>query len=203
MALEKPGFVERLADRLGRGWTPLVLGAMEVTVLGTENGLDFPLSVPYLRRLTGHAYLDMCAFCTAGEVREGLVGLGDRGRWLQGLLMPTVDVLIPVLSCLFGLALLGALVRARPAGDPRRWLLALPVLALVLDLGENAAILALLATFPARVPALEMAEGVLSGTKFVAYGSVLVAAAVLGAERLFVAKPRSAIRLSRQLGHFR
>src|SRR4051794_24595674 len=113
----------KLAERLGRRRTLLVLVVLEVAVLVIENTADFPLSVPYLRRTTGHEYLDMCAFCSDASVYAVLDGFGQHGRTLQGLLMVTVDILIPGLSFLFGTALIGALLQGRAQTDRRRMLL--------------------------------------------------------------------------------
>jgi len=178
----------KLAERLGRRRTLLVLTLLEVAILIIENTGDFPLSVPYLRRTTGQAYLDMCAFSSSAEVYAVLDGLGPRGRALQALLLATVDVLIPGVSFLFGTALLGALVRGRAPHDWRRWLLLIPLAALVLDLAENAAIAGLLVAHPSRLPSLAALEGLLSGLKFSAYAGVLVAALALVASAPLAAR---------------
>lgn len=50
---------------------------------GAENLLTFPLSVPYMRATSGRVYLDFCAFCSGGEIREEITAFGLRGRMLQ------------------------------------------------------------------------------------------------------------------------
>src|SRR3569832_2324041 len=95
-----------MLDRLSRPRTAAILAAAIAIVLAVVNGLDFPLSVPSLVRQTGHRYLDMCAFCSASQIHAELVGLGEHGRLLQGVLFSTIDILLPGLSLLAGLAML-------------------------------------------------------------------------------------------------
>ena len=167
-----------MLDRLSRPRTAAILAAAIVVVLAFVNGLDFPLSVPSLVRQTGHRYLDMCAFCSASQIHAELVGLGEHGRLLQGVLFSTIDILIPGLSLLAGLAVIGATTRHM---RHRRLLLALPIIAAALDIIENAAIIALLVAFPAPAPSLAALQGIVSGLKFIAYLAVVVAMLVLTA----------------------
>jgi hypothetical protein len=165
---------------LSRPSTALTLAALEIAVLGTVNLLDFPLSVPYLHRLTGHAYLDMCGFCTSDMVQSEITALGEKGRLLQALLLSTIDMLIPLLSCIFGISALAALTTTpRERGSPVKWLLALPVLALLLDFTENGTIVALLLRYPEPGGNLAALEGLMSGLKFATYGLVVLMIVVL------------------------
>ena len=171
--------VSRFLSSLEGRRTALVLGGLELFVLSAVNRLDFPLSVPFLVRVTGQPYLDMCAFCSSSAVLTQLDALGDRGRLLQALLIPTIDVLIPVLSFLFGLS---ALLTLAAPWRSHRWvggLLWLPAAALALDLAENASIIALLLRYPLASPEIAGLQGILTGLKFVAYGSVLMAVLAL------------------------
>lgn len=183
-------WMDRGAAWRPRAGTVALLAVLEAAALGSENLLHFPLSIPYLRDLTGgHAYLDLCAFCSGSHVQGELAALGGQGRLLQALLLGSVDLVIPALSCLFGLASLLFLTEKHRG----RWVavvLSLPLLALGLDLAENASILGLLAQPSVAGTAMgdtEMgntglagAVGVLSGLKFLAYGSVLLTLAALG-----------------------
>ena len=174
--MSKPvGSLFHLVDRLGRPRTAWILAALEVAGLGVVNRLDFPLSVPYVRRLTGHVYLDMCAFCSSGVVENELRALGDRGRLLQALLLCTIDLLIPILSCALGVSALTALTRNGRGSGWTRWLLALPLAAMTLDFAENGAIAALLLRYPEPAPLLAAFEGIFSGLKFAAYGATVIA----------------------------
>ena len=67
--------MNRLLSWLSRVTTPrrvAVLLVLDLLLLGCENLLDFPLSVPFMRRTTGHPYLDMCAFCSAPQIQAQL-----------------------------------------------------------------------------------------------------------------------------------
>lgn len=167
----------------------LLLLVLEIALLASENVLDYPLSVPSMRRLTGHAYLDLCAFCSASEVRAQLDAFGEAGRRWQLLLMPSIDLAIPLLSFAFGSVALAFLLRGRAGG----WSGAarvLPVAALGLDLAENAAIIALVTGYPRRLEALETVLGLLSGFKFVAYVLTVGVIVALTLARRRGARPR-------------
>lgn len=131
----------------------------------------------------------MCAFCSASEVHEQLDAFGETGRRWQLLLMPTIDLAIPLLSFAFGSVALALLARGR-AGDWPRAVRALPVAALGLDLAENAAIIALVTGYPRRLEALATVLGPLSGLKFVAYVSTVGAIVVLTLARRGGARAR-------------
>ena len=89
----------QVVDKLGRPRTALILAVLEFAVLGVVNGLDFPLSVPYQHRVTGQGYLDFCNYCSAAVVQSQVEALGVQGRLLQALLLCTIDIVIPTLSC--------------------------------------------------------------------------------------------------------
>jgi hypothetical protein len=169
--------------------------ALLATVLGVVNTLDFPLSVPYLRRMTGHGYLDFCNYWSAGAVQSELEALGHRGRLLQALLLSTIDIVIPTLTCLFGIAALAALTRWwRARGSRIGWLLALPVVGMVLDYGENLSIVGLLIRYPAPSPVLAGLEGLLSGLKVTAYALIAISCVVLLAFHALVSSKSGEVR---------
>ena len=178
--------MQRIVDRLGRPRTAMASLVVLVSVLGVVNGFDFPLSVPFVVRETGHKYLDMCAFCGSDQVEAELVGLGTRGRLLQAILLASIDIIIPVVSCVAGVAVIAAL-RRRSRDTLSRLLLLLPLLALTLDIAENGLIVALLLGHPTPSHVVAGLEGLASGLKFLAYGTVVVTIVVLGAARLFTA----------------
>jgi len=170
----------QIIDKLGRSRTALILAILEIAVLGVVNGLDFPLSVPYQHRVTGQGYLDFCNYCSAAAVQSQVDALGVQGRLLQALLLCTIDIVIPTLSCLFGIAALAALTRRWRAQDSSiGWLFAIPVAAMLLDFGENWSIVGLLIRYPAPSPVLAGLEGLLSGIKVTGYGLVAVSILVL------------------------
>ena len=181
----------RIIDRLGRPRTALILGVLQLGVLGVVNGLDFPLSVPYQRRLTGQGYLDFCSYCSAGAVQSQVEALGVEGRLLQALLLCTIDIVIPTLTCIFGIAALAALTRPwRARGSSIGWLLALPVAGMLLDFAENMSIVGLLIRYPAPSPVLAGLEGLLSGLKNTAYALVVLSVLALLAVNA-VQRPRT------------
>lgn len=169
-----------------------VLGLLLATVMALENAADFPLSVPFLRRSTGHVYLDMCAFCSGDRVASEVNALGERGRLLQALLLPTVDVVIPVLSCAFGVYALRALWPEGWAPRARRVASLLPWAAMLLDFTENGTIVGLLLGYPSPSLALASAEGLISGLKFAAYGAVVLTVAAAAFLRATARNPAAA-----------
>jgi hypothetical protein len=143
---------------------------LELLVLGSENLLTFPLSVPYFRRVTGRAHLDMCAFCSADQVYAHLQAFGTLGRRLQLLLFATVDIVIPTLSGLFGALALALLTRSRrPVRPGFRWLVLVPVAAALLDFAENALIALLTGRYPERMETVAALSGLVTGMKTIAY----------------------------------
>ncbi|MCE9578541.1 MAG: hypothetical protein K8W52_35775 [Deltaproteobacteria bacterium] len=175
-----PGPLARTLAWIDRHATPRrarALAALAIVVLAVENLLDFPLSVPFMQRTTGHTYLDMCAFCSRAQIEAHLDGFGTAGRGLQLWLLPTVDVIIPFVGAAFGSVALAVLVRDRD----RRWRVVrlLPLVALALDLVENAAIAALVIAHPHRLPIVAAVSGAVTGLKFLAYASTIVVAAAL------------------------
>jgi hypothetical protein len=182
--------VTRFFDWLDGRSTPrfvLILLCLELLVLGCENALMFPLSVPYMRQLTGHNYLDMCAFCSGPQIYQQLTAFGVAGRRLQLLLMPTVDIVIPVTSGLFGATALTALTKSLRARQPAyRWLVLLPVAATLLDFAENAGIVLVTSQYPARFEWLAALTGFTTGLKTLAYGLTLLGVVALTARAALV-----------------
>jgi hypothetical protein len=153
-------------DRVATPRRVAVLLVLELLVLTSENLLVFPLSVPYFRRLTGHGYLDMCAFCSADRIYAHLDAFGPLGRRLQLLLFASVDVVVPILSGAFGAMGMALLTRSRPR--LRLWAL-VPVAAALLDFTENALIALLTARYPERLLTLAAISGQVTGLKTIAY----------------------------------
>jgi hypothetical protein len=182
------GWLARI-DRLSTARLLAVLTVLEVLLLAAENTLDYPLSVPFMVRTTGRPFLDMCAFCSSTEVLNQVNDFGPVGRHLQLLLMPTIDVLIPVLSCAFGVVALSVLLRGRKEAWMRRLRL-LPFLAMGLDFSENLGIIAVVSRYPNRLESVAALTGILSGLKFCAY--LLTVAAIVGLTAVRVAAPRLA-----------
>src|SRR5262249_24927352 len=159
----------------------VLLLVLELVALGAENLLDFPLSVPRFRRVTGLDYLDMCVFCSADQVYAHLDGFGAIGRTMQLLLYSTIDVVIPTLSGLFGALGIAYLTRARRVSRPQLgWLVVIPITAALLDFTENALIAILLSRYPARMEPLATVTGLVTGLKTSAYLLTAVTLAAFG-----------------------
>lgn len=165
-------------DRVATPRRVVALLILELLALGCENLLDFPLSVPYLRRLTGHAYLDLCAFCSAGQIYAHLDAFGAIGRKLQLLLVSTVDIAIPAMSGALGALGIALLTRSRREARPElRWLILVPTAAMLLDYTENVLIAILTSRYPAHLERLAATLGLVSGVKTTAY---LLTVVILG-----------------------
>src|SRR5664280_366420 len=166
--------------QIDRASTPrvlVILLVLEVLLLGSVNGLDFPLSVPFMVRTTGHNYLDMCAFCSAQQIYTHLDAFGTSGRHLQLLLLTSIDVAIPVSSCAFGVVALMVLGRT----SRLQWLALAPTLAMFLDFLENVGIAVVVTHYPEHLDNIAGLTGFISGVKFCAYALTLVLILVLAA----------------------
>jgi hypothetical protein len=179
--------VQSLLNWLDRVATPgrvTLLLVLELLVVGCENLLVFPLSVPYFRRLTGRAYLDMCAFCSADQVYDHLDAFGPLGRKLQLLLFATVDVVIPTVFGLFGALGIALLTRSGRRLRPRLgWLMLVPVAAALLDFTENGLIALLTTSYPERLERVATIAGLVTGMKTIAYLLTVVLLAALAVRR--------------------
>ena len=131
------------------------------------NQLDFPGSVPYMRRVSGNTYLDMQGFYTAARAYQLLDAFGPEGRRLQLLLATTFDALFPAIAGAFGAVAITWSFRRAFGGPSRLALLAL--VAATLDYLENLAIIVLVKEYPRRLDFVAQAAGVFTGLKGVAY----------------------------------
>ena len=170
----------RWVDRLATVRTLAVLFALEVVLLGCVNAFDFPLSGPFMQRMTGHKYLDMCAFCSAPGIYTELDGFGNMGRQVQLAMLLTIDIAIPLVSGLFGVVALSVLVKK----EGFRWFLWVPVAAALLDYLENTGIATLLAGYPNHLNGVAAFTGWLSGVKFCAYSLTALLIVVFALRRL-------------------
>ena len=167
-------------DRFAMVRTLAVLFALEVVLLGCVNAFDFPLSGPFMQRMTGHKYLDMCAFCSAPRIYTELDGFGNTGRQIQLAMLLTIDIAIPLVSGLFGVVALSVLVKK----EGFRWFLWVPVAAALLDYLENTGIATLLAGYPNHLNGVAAFTGWLSGVKFCAYSLTALLIVVFALRRL-------------------
>jgi len=159
-------------DGFSNGRRAALLFILALALLLSINLLDFPGSVPYMRRVSGNAYLDMQGFYTAARAYQLLDAFGPQGRRLQLLLSTTFDVVIPLLAGAFGTVSITWSFR-RAFGRPSR--LALVALgAAALDYLENAALIVLLTAYPRHLDVVAGAAGVFTALKGVAYGATIL-----------------------------
>jgi hypothetical protein len=175
-------------DRHSNGPRAAQLFVLTLAAVVSLNLLEFPGSVPYMRRISGNTYLDMQGFYTAGRAYQLLDGFGPQGRGLQLLLSTTFDAVFPSLVGAFGAVTITWSFR-RAFGRPSR-LAALALAAAVLDYLENLAIILLVTTYPRHLDFIAQAAGVFTALKGVAYlatTAVLLVgvAAALGRSRRF------------------
>jgi hypothetical protein len=154
-------------DRFSDGRRAAQLFALTLAALVSINFLDFPGSVPYMRRVSGQTYLDMQGFYTAARAYQLLDAFGPQGRRLQLVLSTTFDAVFPSLVGAFGAVAITWLFR-RAFGRPSR-LAALAVAAAALDYLENLALIVLVTEYPRRLDLVAQAAGVFTALKGVAY----------------------------------
>jgi hypothetical protein len=166
-----------ILDKRGAFLTLLVLalgGFMAV------NLASFPLSVPWMRQLSGgRPILDMEFWYSASTVYSLFDVLGEAGRRAYLQLLWTIDLILPTL---FGLFLSSAIRRT-----PFRRLNWLPFLASGFDYGENIAISLLLVRYPVHMPALVAISSMFTLLKQMFYGAGVLLT-VAGAGRSLYAR---------------
>jgi hypothetical protein len=154
-------------DRFSNGRRAAQLFILTLAALVSVNLLDFPGSVPYMRRVSGQTYLDMQGFYTAARAYELLDAFGPQGRRLQLLLSTTFDAVFPSLVGAFGAVAITWSFR-RAFGRPSR-LAAVAVAAAALDYLENLAVIVLVTEYPRHLDLVAQAAGVFTALKGVAY----------------------------------
>lgn len=166
--MANPRWTSRPALALAFAWALLVVVAV--------HALHFPGSVPdFAEASRGGELLDTHPAASEADLYRRLEGYGEAGRENYRFRNLTVDVLLPVSLLPFLLLLmLHALRRLRGRRVPRALLLSLPVAYLVFDLAENLAVVALVASFPERLPLLAAALPVLTVVKRAALVLALV-----------------------------
>ena len=151
----------------GRRHGFLVLSVVTIGALLAENLLDFPGSVPRMRRLAaGLPILDARLWYSSQSVTHLFDTLGENGRRAYLQLLWSVDLCLPLLFALF---LAGAIQR----GWFRR-LAWLPPLAAASDYAENIAITVLLVRYPHQAPAMVLLSSALTTLKWAGYISSLL-----------------------------
>jgi hypothetical protein len=156
-----------LLDSFSNGRRAALLFLLTLTALVSINLLDFPGSVPYMRRVSGQTYLDMQGFYTAERAYQLLDAFGPQGRRLQLQLSTTFDAVFPSLVGAFGAVAITWSFR-RAFGRPSR-LAAVALAAAALDYLENLALIVLVTEYPRQLDFVAQAAGVFTALKGVAY----------------------------------
>lgn len=142
------------------------------------NGYVFPAvaaRIAAVAAMPSFLPLDLTPMYSPGDASALLSALGPEGRRLYLVTELTVDLVYPVVyGALFYLLIQWLFARSAP---PPRWLAhapAIPIAAAALDLLENVCIVALLAVFPARTPALAVAASVTTTVKLALFALTLL-----------------------------
>ena len=174
--------IHRLLIRFSSQRLLAVLALLFFPLILSVNLLDMPISLPRMKALTGgHTILDMVPFYTAEKAYQMLTAYGPAGRQHYLRILFSVDIVLPILAASF---LAVAMTMVFPAGHSLRKLNVAPVLALLADYLENAAVLALLLYYPNHLDGVASVAGVITLAKhgfywgsalLVLYGLVLAA----------------------------
>jgi hypothetical protein len=167
--------LDRFAAMLTRWATRrnvLLLVALQLIM----NAALLPLSAARLSILSGGVGpLDSRFGYTAAQAYAALNAYGPAGREFDLRSEVTLNLVYPIIySLFFSLATLYFLQRAAPARAALARLALLPFAALVADYLENAGLALLLVTFPAQLPAVAAATGLLTTAKWILQGASLV-----------------------------
>lgn len=154
-------------DRVSNGRRAALLFLLTFAALASINLLEFPGSVPDMRRVSGQSYLDMQGFYTAARAYQLLDAFGPEGRRLQLQLSTTFDAVFPALAGAFGAVAITWLFRLA-FGRPSR-LAVMALAAAALDYLENLALILLVTQYPRRLDFVAQAAGVFTALKGVAY----------------------------------
>ena len=147
-----------------------ILAILAVGALLVENLVDFPLSVPAMRRLAGGLpLLDMRPWYDRQTVSQLFAALGGNGRAAYLHLLWSVDLIMPFLFAAF-------LSEAIRSGRFSR-LSRVPVAAALSDYAENLAITILLLQYP-RISELVYLSATLTLLKWIGYVSSILLALV-------------------------
>jgi hypothetical protein len=125
---------------------------LALVVVFAVHALDFHGSVPdFRKRSNGGTLLDVKPAFSEDALYQRLDSFGVEGRRVYAFRNTTVDVALPLSVLPFLVFFMRKASRVIAAGRSSRvFLLALPLAYVVFDFAENAAVLALLARYPAR-----------------------------------------------------
>ncbi len=153
-----------------------------------------PFGIAQLREITGGATILDMTFTTGPEsVYAVLSALGDAGRAFDLTHIVPLDLAFPFTYALFlSLGISWALTRLLPVGSPWFLLNLAPVFAAVADYCENAGVITLLLTYPARLDPVAWFVSIMYSIKFLFSAAsfiTLIAALAACAVMILVRRP--------------
>ena len=127
-----------------------------------------PFGILQLQEITGGpTTLDMTFTLGPDQVYATLEALGEAGRAFDLTHVVPLDLVFPLSYALFlAVAIAYFLQRFLPAGSPWMLLNLAPVVAAAADYGENAGVITLLLTYPARLDAVAWWTSIMYVVKF-------------------------------------
>ncbi len=194
---DKPGKTEMTAPSEG-GFPPLFRLSRAICRIATGKAVaesfvlwivflvlinGTPFGIAQLQEITGGAtILDMQFTTGPDQVYAILDALGEAGRAFDLTRIVPLDLVFPFTYGLFlSLAISWVLLRFVPAGSPWFFLNLAPVAAAAADYCENAGVLTLLLTYPARLDPVAAFTSVMYVVKFafsvLSFGALFVALA--------------------------
>ena len=142
--------------------------------------LDFRGSVPNFEAVSnGGVLLDVAPAFGIDAIYGRLEGYGEEGRENYAFRNATVDVALPLSLLPFLWLLMRAVTRWIRSRTTRLALLSIPFIYVIFDLAENAAVVALLSTYPTRMRLLAAFVPYVTTVKRVASLLALVAPVAL------------------------
>lgn len=172
---------------------------LALLVVFAVHSLDFPGSVPRFKEMSGGGVLlDQSPSFTVDATYKRLSDYGEEGRKEYAFRNVTVDILLPLslLPFLF-LLMFRALASLQVNRSLRVLLLSLPLVYVIFDLVENAAVLVLLHNYPRRMDAVAgLLPYVTSVKRAASLLAIFVPLGIFGIQflRRKVKKPQSAGR---------
>jgi hypothetical protein len=151
-----------------------------------------PFGLAQLHEITGGAtILDMTFTTGPDQVYSVLSALGDAGRAFDLTHIVPLDLVFPFTYGLFlALGISWGLSRLLPEGSPWLLLNLAPVLAAAADYCENAGVITLLLTYPARLDPVAWFVSIMYAVKFIssAISFITLFAALAGCAAIFVVR---------------
>jgi hypothetical protein len=183
--------LDRLTDRLGQWATRrnvLVFVALELLM----TAVVLPLAQARIQALSGGVgQLDLRFSYSPAEVYAALVAYGPAGRDFYVRVDLTADMAYPIIYSLFFSLTITYFLRRQGAVRPVLLRLALvPFAAMIADYLENACLVALLLSYPARIDTLAQVSSLFTSIKWVLAAVSLALLIISGAAVVILRRQR-------------